>query len=247
MVGKTILITGGTRGIGFAVAKAYTKQGHQVILNYKSNEPAANKALEEIRQLSPSSIALKADITDKAQRSSLVEQSISRFGKIDVLVNNAGSLAKQGFLEMQEEEYDYILDCNLKATIFLSQAVAKEMIPNKKGCIINIASIGAYRSFSVMHYGVSKAGLLYATKDMARELGQYNIRVNSISPGTIITDLNRDFWTQNPQEYKKYIEKVPLHRTGLAEEIAGAALYLSSDQANYTSGTDIVIDGGYLC
>lgn len=247
MLGKSVLITGGTRGIGFAVAKAFAKQDYQVIMNFKSNELAAKNALEEIRQLSSSSIALQADITDKTHRQLLVEKSINQFGKIDVLVNNAGTLAGQSFLEMEEEEYDHILDCNLKSTIFLSQAVAKTMIPNKNGSIINIASIGAYRAFSLMHYGVSKAGLLYATKDMARELGRYNIKVNSISPGTVITDLNREFWTQNPREYKSYIEQVPLRRTGLAEDIAGAALYLSSEQANYTSGTDIVIDGGYLC
>lgn len=246
MKGKVILITGGTRGLGFSIAQLFAQNGAKVILNYNQDDLQANQALEEIKKYSPESIARPADIRRSSERQQLIQSTIRQFGYIDVLINNAGILGSLDFLEMTEAEYDEILECNLKSAIFLAQGVAKEMITQKSGSIVNIASIGGLRALGFLPYATSKAGLIHATKIMARDLAPYKIRVNSVSPGTVITDMNRAFWTNQPERLKDYEEKVPLKRVGLGHEIAAAVHYLCSDFAQYTNGADIVVDGGLI-
>lgn len=183
MKGKVILITGGTRGLGFSIAQLFAQNGAKVILNYNQDDLQANQALEEIKKCSPESIARPADIRRSSERQQLIQSTIRQFGHIDVLINNAGILGSLDFLEMTEAEYDEILECNLKSAIFLAQGVAKEMITQKSGSIVNIASIGGLRALGFLPYATSKAGLIHATKIMARDLAPYKIRVNSVSPG----------------------------------------------------------------
>lgn len=246
MKDKVALITGGSRGIGLAIAKAFAKQGYKVAINYRSDQQQAQKALEELQSLSDDVVVIKADVSDKADRERLLNETLQNFNRIDVLINNAAVASRYGFLKTTEEEFDRIYNCNLKAPIFLSKIVAEQMIKQGDGgSIINISSVAGHIPMGI-NYGGSKAALLMETKNMAAKLGPYNIRVNSISPASTKTDLNRRAWQDNPELWKSHTDNVALQRGADPSEIAGAAIYLASEQASYTTGTDILVDGGWL-
>ena len=214
MNNKVILITGGNRGIGLAIAKSFVQLGAKVAINYRSDEKQAEKALQELNANSQQAIAIKADISNTDERERLVHEVLSHFNKIDVLVNNAGTTCRVEFLKTTEQEFDAILNANLKAPLFLAKTVASQMIKNNQpGVIINICSITAYKALeNCIHYAISKAGLLRATKNMARELAPYNIRVNSISPGFIQTDINRHQWQDDPDVWANRTKPIPMQR-----------------------------------
>lgn len=242
MKDKVALITGGSRGIGLGIAKGFIEQGAKLAINYRHDEAQAQKALE---QFGGQAIAIRGDISHQEERESLVEQVIAKFGKIDVLVNNAGIIARHGFLKGTEEEFNKIIRVNLTAPIFLAQAVAKQMIKQGHGgSIINISSISAHLASHTCSYGVAKAGLIQATKAMAYKLAQYNIRVNSISPGFFMTDLNSRVWRDDPAAMERYEKNIPLKRAAKTSEMVGTAVYLASELSSYTTGTDILVDGG---
>ncbi len=190
--GKTVLVTGGSRGIGRACVLAFAKSGAQVAINYNRSEEEALKVLENSRTFSNSQL-FKADTSNMAQVNAMVAGVVKYFGKIDILVNNAGVLRRTPFLEITESEWDYVLDVNLKGYFLVAQAVAKQMVgQNTGGSIVNISSNNQERAAMLLtHYNVSKAGVAMLTKTMANELAQYKIRVNNVAPGLTETDINR--------------------------------------------------------
>lgn len=245
MAQKVCLITGGTRGIGLGISQAFLNEGYRVVVNYRSNEEAARQALE---RLGPEKAEMiKADVRKKQDRIDLLDRTLKRCGRIDVLVNNAAVSTRLSFLKTTEEEYDRVYDTNLKAPIFLSQIVAKQMIKQGHGgAIINIASVAGHRPFGVI-YGDSKAALLMATKNMAAKCAPHNIRVNSITPGTHKTDLNRHHWENDPDFWKKHCEEeIPFGRAGLPLDLGRVAVFLASEEASYLCGADLLVDGGFL-
>jgi len=237
MKNKVVLVTGGSRGIGLAIAKAFAEQGCKVVINFRNDQQQAETALKELHTL---------DVSEKSERERLLKKTLAHFNKIDVLVNNAAISSRLGFLKTTEEEFDRIYGCNLKAPLFLGKIVAEQMIKQGHGgAIINISSAAGHIPMGI-NYGGSKAAMLMETKNMAAKLAPYNIRVNSISPGTTKTDLNRHNWEANPERWESHIKNIAMQRGADPSEIAGAAIYLASEQASYTTGTDILVDGGWL-
>ncbi len=247
MKNKTIIVTGATKGMGFASAKGLLELGANVIMIYRSDAETAAKVAEDLKPYSDQMLLLQADITNADDRERIINESLTKFNRIDVLVNNAGVPARCGFLQANEEEFDAIIDINLKAPIFLAKLVAEQMIEQGSGgSIINFSSVCGHRAMGGVSYDAAKAGIIRATQTMANTLGKYNIRANSISPGTHKTEMNREQWENETPLYKNMIAVTALKRAGEAEEIVGTVVYLASDQSSYTTGTDIIVDGGYL-
>ncbi len=247
MKNKIVIITGATKGMGLATAKHLLNKGAKVTMVYSSDADRANKVAAELSSSSDNILLLQADITDRNNRQRIVDETIKRFDGIDVLVNNAGVAAKKGFMKTTEEDYDRVLDVNLKAPIFLAQLVSKYMIEQKRGgSIINFSSVCGHRGAGVVAYDAAKAGIIRATQSMANTLGVYNIRVNSISPGTHKTEMNREHWENNTEILQKMTSCSALKRPAEASEIAGTVEYLASDMSSFTTGTDILVDGGFL-
>ncbi|MDF1677314.1 MAG: SDR family NAD(P)-dependent oxidoreductase [Legionellaceae bacterium] len=244
---KVVIITGGTRGIGFAIAKAFLEKGDKVIINFRSNKEQADKALNELKMISKDVMLVQGNITLESDREKIISKTVERFNAINILINNAGIVGKNSFLKETEDEFNRVITNNLTGPIFLAQSIAKRMISNAfTGVIVNICSIAAYSpSTGSASYCSAKAGLLAATKNMALKLGPYGIRVNSISPGGIETDMSRHVWN-DPERGPVLAETLPLKRSGQPEEIVGAVMYLCSNKASYTTGADIIIDGGWM-
>ena len=245
MNNKVVIITGGTRGIGLGIAREFLMADYNVIINYHTNETAAKLALSELKTNKVQ--AIKADISTEDGRSSLLKQTLDIFGKVDTLVNNAAVASRLSFLKTNEQEFDRVFNINLKAPIFMTKLVVEQMIKQKTGgSIINISSVAGHRPFGIV-YSDSKAALLMATKNMAAKCAKYAIRVNSITPGTTKTDLNRRLWQDNPDEWDEHIKNsIPLGKAAKTSDIGKAAVFLASDAAAQICGSDLVIDGGYL-
>lgn len=242
---KVVLITGATRGMGFAISKRALALGAKVVLVYRSDSVQAKKALDELSEHADQMHLIQADITLADDRARIVDEAIKQFGRIDVLVNNAGIPTTHGFLKEEEPEFDRVLDVNLKAPIFLAKIVAAVMIEQGEGgSIVNIASTAGHRGGAAVSYAAAKSGLIRATESMASTLGAYNIRVNSVSPGMHRTDMNRYHWENKTDRFKKMVEARALKRMAEASEVAGAVMYLASDEASYTTGADILVHGG---
>ncbi|HYB03211.1 MAG TPA: SDR family oxidoreductase [Nitrososphaerales archaeon] len=242
--GKTVLVTGGSRGIGRACVLAFAKSGAQVAINYHRSEEEALKVLENSRTFSNSQI-FKADTSNMAQVNAMVADVVKYFGKIDILVNNAGVLRRTPFLEITESEWDYVLDVNLKGYFLVAQAVAKQMVEqNTGGSIVNISSNNQEKAAMLLtHYNVSKAGVAMLTKTMANELAQYKIRVNNIAPGLTETDINRKD-IANKEWREARMARIPLKTIAKPEDQTGAVLFLASDEAKLITGSTIWVDAG---
>jgi NAD(P)-dependent dehydrogenase (short-subunit alcohol dehydrogenase family) len=242
--GKTVLVTGGARGIGRACVLAFAKGGAGVAINYNRSEEEALKTLEEARAFSNSQI-FRADTSKFAQVSAMIADIVKYFGKIDILVNNAGVLRRTPFLEITENEWDWVLDINLKGYFLVAQAVAKQMLEqNTGGVIVNISSNNQERASALLtHYNVSKAGVAMLTKTMANELAAYRIRVNNVAPGLTETDINRkDIANKDWRDAR--MARIPLKEIGKPEDIAGAVLFLASDEARLVTGSTVWVDAG---
>lgn len=244
---KVIIITGATKGMGLASGRKLLALGAKVVMVYVSDIDNARIIEKELSEYVDDLLLLKADITQAQDRQRIVDETLKRFNQIDVLVNNAGVPAKSGFLKENEADFDRVLDVNLKAPIFLAQSVASQMITQGKGgSIVNFSSVCGHRAMGGISYDAAKAGIIRASQTMANTLGKYRIRVNSISPGTHKTEMNRQHWENETALHKSMIAVTALGRAAEAEEIAGTVVYLASDQSSYTTGTDIIVDGGYL-
>lgn len=243
LINKVSLVTGAGKGIGRSIALTLANEGSSVIIN-DINLDDANAVAKEIIDLGGKSLSIKADVSQSREIKKMVLESIKNFGRIDILVNNAGIQTIIPFLELSEEDWQRVIDVNLKGTFLCSQIVAKEMVKQGKGKIVNISSIHqSIPRFNKIHYDVSKAGIAMLTKDMALELSKYKINVNSVAPGAIITPMNKDIIESSVK--KAEIEsKIPWKIMGKPEEVAQAVLYLVSDESDYVTGSSINVDGG---
>ena len=240
--GKTALVTGGSRGIGRAVALGLASLGANVVVNYVRGADAAEEVVAKIKQFNGQAKAMQADGSDHGQAAKLVEDVVTEFGAIDVLINNAGITRDGLILRMSEEDWHKVINTNLSGAFNCTQAAAKKMIKQRKGSMVNISSVvGLIGNAGQSNYAAAKAGLIGLTKSVARELSARNVRVNALAPGFIMTDMTENL---NEDIKSSIIDRVPLGRLGTAEEIANAAIWLASDEASYITGQVLVADGG---
>lgn len=239
---KVALITGASRGMGKAIALLFGKEGARVIVNYKQSEEQANQVVEEIKKFGSEAIAIKADVSNENQVKNMVDQIVKQFGKIDILVNNAGIVFDIPFMEKTVEQWNQTLGTNLIGVFLCSKYCASYM--SEGGRIINISSTNGIYSMhpESVDYDASKAGVIAMTKGLAQEMASKRVLVNSIAPGWINTEMNKDL---PPDFIKGENERIWIHRFGEPEEIAKAALFLASDDSSYVNGTVLVVDGGY--
>ncbi|OFI07023.1 3-oxoacyl-[acyl-carrier-protein] reductase FabG [Clostridium acetireducens DSM 10703] len=242
--GKVAIITGASRGIGQAIAIEMAKEGANVIINYRKDEEGAKKTEKIIKENGGRGRIYKSNVAYYNEAKDMIEYVIKEFGKIDILVNNAG-VSKVGlFIDMTEEDWDSIININLKGAFNCCHNVVKYMIYEKKGCIINISSMwGQVGASCEVIYSASKGGINSFTKALAKELGPSNIRVNAIAPGVIDTDMNK--WLSK-EEKKDLIEDIPLMKFGQPKDIGKLSAFLCSDKAKYITGQVINVDGGIL-
>jgi len=243
--GKIAIVTGGRRGIGKAIALAMAEAGADIAVCDRVIEDGELKAAaEEIQRLGRRSLAVQADITKKADVDALVQRVMDDFGTIDILVNNAAMNIMAPLLELREEGWDRIIDTDLKGYYLCSQAVAKRMVEQKRGNIINMASTAAmYTATEMGAYCIAKAGVVMLTKVLAVELAKYNIRVNAIAPSMVKTKFSEPLW-RDPETLKEIEAGIPLGRVAEPGDIIGAALFLASDASSYITGHTIIVDGG---
>ncbi|HKL47427.1 MAG TPA: 3-oxoacyl-[acyl-carrier-protein] reductase [Candidatus Izemoplasmatales bacterium] len=241
---KTILITGASRGIGRAIALAYAELGANVVVNYIRSKAKADTIVKEIKDSGGSGFALQADVSIFSEAKKLVEQAIKQFGKIDVLINNSGIKKDQLMLRMSEDDFDRVIQVNLKGTWNMCRQVTRHFLKNRSGSIINISSVvGLIGNPGQVNYVASKAGVIGMTKSLSKEFGSRNIRVNAIAPGFIQTDMT----DQIPDGAKEaYLKQIPLKRLGEPKDIADLCTFLSSDKASYITGQVISVNGGMV-
>ena len=239
---KTIIVTGGSRGIGAGIVKLLAEENNNIVLNYNKSEENAKKIQKECTDLGKNVEIFKPDVTKREEVRRLVEFTIQKYKKIDVLINNAGISQSKLFTEVTDEEWRYVIDNNLTSVFYMSQEVVPHMIQQQSGCIINISSIwGMVGSSCESVYSVSKAGVDGLTKALAKELGPSHIRVNSIAPGLIDTQMNQDLSKEVLEEIK---EETPLGKIGMPEDIAKCVKWLIEDE--FTTGQIISINGGWV-
>ena len=244
---KVAIVTGASRGIGSAIAIRLAEEGARVVVNYSSSEAAAQGVVARIEAAGGEAWAYRADVGSKEQVDAMVAAVVERYGRIDVLVNNAGICPFSDFLDIDEGLWDRVQDTNLKGTFLCSQAVARVMVEKRiPGRIIAISSISAVGGGGQQaHYCPTKAGQDLLMKSMAIQLGPYGITCNSVAPGTIETDINREDLA-NPAKREYMVNRIPLRRLGRPEDIAGPVAFLASDDAAYITGAFLVVDGGFL-
>ena len=237
---KVILITGASRGIGNNIARKLA-QKNIVIANYNKSRSEAEKLKDNLNKENIDIDIIKADVSNRIEVKEMTAHIIEKYGKIDVLINNAGISQYKLFTDITDEEWDSIMNINLKSNFIVTQEVVKNMIANKKGLIINISSIwGVTGAAMEVAYSTSKAGIIGLTKSLAKELGPSNIRINAIAPGIIDTSMNDNF---SKQEINNIKDEIPLERIGKPEEITKCIEWLLED--NYTTGQVISINGGW--
>jgi 3-oxoacyl-[acyl-carrier protein] reductase len=246
---KVSLITGASRGIGKAIALTFGKEGSNLVVNYSRSKDKAEEVVNEINKMGRKAIAVRANVANKDEVFSMVNKALNEFGKIDILVNNAGIVWRtNNILEASKEEWENVIGVNLLGTYYCVQAVAPHMIKQRYGKIINISSIAGIGTITggQVAYAPSKAAVIMLTKKLAYELGQYNINVNAIAPGIILTEILSV--GRSKEELDRLIEEKSklsaLKRVGKPEDVANLALFLASDESSFITGQVIVIDGG---
>ncbi len=238
---KVALVTGGSRGIGRACALELGKAGYDVVINYAGNAEAAAKTVEDIKALGVNAEAYKFDVSNKEEVDNAIAEIIEKYGRIDVLVNNAGITRDDLFIRMNEDKWTAVINTNLNSAYYVSKPVVKLMMKQRSGSIVSTTSVvGLYGNPGQANYSAAKAGLVGLTKSLAKELGVRGIRVNAVAPGFIATDMTKDLG--NTDEYMKMI---PLKRMGQAEDIAKAVKFLAVD-ADYVTGQVLQVDGGLI-
>ena len=239
---KVVIVTGGTRGIGKAIAMKFVQEGAKVVINYHNNEEAARKAAAEAASMGGEVTLIRGSVGNSKDSKQIIEEARKKYGRIDVLVNNAG-ITRDGFLMMMNEKnWDDVITTNLKGTYLCSKEVIRTMISQKGGKIINMTSLtGVVGQPGQTNYAASKGGIISFTKALAKEVARFGILVNAIAPGFIATDMIKGV----PQSVlNENIKAIPLQRTGTPDEVAGVALFLASDMSNYITGQIINVNGG---
>lgn len=241
--GKVALLTGGSRGLGRATALGFARAGADVAIASRKL-PDLETVAQEIREMGRKSLAVAAHVGKVDEIGNLVNTVQNEFGRIDILVNNAGTNPTMApAIDIEERAWDAIMNLNLKGLFFLSQAVARLMKDRGGGSIINVASVAGFRPGGLPVYSISKAGVIMATKVMAKEWGPFNIRVNAIAPGLLKTRFSEALWNR-PEVEAGAASMIPMKRLGVAEDIVGTMLYLASDASAYVTGAIVVADGG---
>ena len=238
---KVILVTGASRGIGREIAKTMAQEGNKVIVNYKNSEQQAIDLQKELKESGIDIDIFRADVSKREDVKSMIDFVIDKYGKIDVLVNNAGVDNEKMFIDITDDDWNYIMQNNLYSVFCCCQETIRYMLNQKSGCIINISSIyGTSGGSCDVHYSASKAGINGMTKALAKEFGLSNIRVNSIAPGAILTDMTSNVSEKDWEEVKK---EIPLNKIGKTIDIAKCVKWLVEDE--YTTGQVIEINGGW--
>ena len=241
---KVVLVTGGARGIGKAISLAFASEGAHVAFSDIELGNSADEALALIRAKGVKALALKSDVRDFAATQVVVDEVKKEFQRIDVLVNNAGITRDNLLMRMTEEDWDMVLDTNLKGTFNYCRAVAKHMISQRDGKIINISSVvGLIGNPGQVNYSASKAGIIGITKTLAKELASRNIQVNAVAPGFVETSMTEKL---TPQQRETLLTMIPMKRTAQPEEIAGVVIFLASPAARYITGQVLCVDGGLV-
>ncbi len=240
--GKVALVTGAGSGNGAGIATGFVKEGATVILGDLNLENAEAVA----KATGGKAVAMKLDVGEPDSVTSVFDGIIKRFGKIDVLVNNAGILDRAMLVDMSVEQWDRVMKVNAKGVFLCAQAAARSMIANGGGSIINITSMNIHIAYAnISNYGASKGAVSAFTKHIAVELAPYNVRVNDIAPGVILTNANKQRLSDH-EVYNNTIASIPIGRLGRPEDLVGAAVYLASDESSFSTGSTIVVDGGYI-
>lgn len=239
--GKVALITGGSRGIGEAIVMKYAEEGADIAFTYVSSKEKALAVVAAAELKGVRVKAYKSDASDYAQAESLVNEVVETFGKIDILINNAGITKDTLMLRMSEEQWDQVMHVNLKSVFNLTKHILKPMMKNRSGSIINMSSVvGVFGNAGQANYAASKAGIIGFTKSIAKEVGSRNIRCNAIAPGFIETDMTH---VLTDEQKKAYIDSIPLKRLGSGDDVANACVYLGGDMSTYVSGQVLSVCG----
>lgn len=242
--GKSVLVTGASRGIGREIALEMARQGANVAVNYSGSEAKANETVDEIKAMGRDAFAVQCDVSNPESVGAMVKETIDRFGKLDVLVNNAGVTKDNLLMRMKEEEWDDVININLKGVFLCTKAVTRQMMKQRQGRIINIASIvGVSGNPGQANYVAAKAGVIGFTKTAAKELASRNITVNAIAPGFITTDMTDKLSEEVKTEMLK---QIPLARFGEPKDIANLTIFLASDDSAYMTGQTLHVDGGMV-
>lgn len=242
--GQTAVVTGASRGIGKAIALELAKNGANIVVNYSGSEAKAEEVVAEVQALGVKAIKIQANIADEDAVKQLMKQTVKEFGSIDILVNNAGITKDNLLMRMKEDEFDQVIQTNLKGTFLCTKAVTRQMMKQKSGRIINVASIvGVSGNPGQANYVAAKAGVIGLTKTTAKELASRNILVNAVAPGFISTDMTDQL---SEEQRESLLQIVPLARLGKPEDVARVIRFLASEDASYITGQTIHIDGGMV-
>ncbi|OAB78273.1 3-oxoacyl-[acyl-carrier-protein] reductase [Cochleicola gelatinilyticus] len=242
--GKTAIITGGSRGIGKGIVEVFAKHGANVAFTYNSSSEAANALADELSETGIKAKAYKSDASNYEQSQDLASEVLKDFGSIDILINNAGITKDNLLMRISEEDFDKVIEVNLKSVFNMTKAVQRTMLKQRKGSIINMSSVvGVKGNAGQTNYAASKAGIIGFTKSVALELGSRDIRCNAIAPGFIETEMTGKLDEATVQSWR---EAIPLKRGGSPEDIANACVFLGSDLSSYITGQVMNVDGGML-
>lgn len=244
LTGKNALVTGSSRGIGREIALELARQGANVAVNYAGSEQKAEAVVQEIKALGVDAIKIQANVADEESVKAMIKEVIKTFGSLEILVNNAGITKDNLLMRMKAEEFDEVIETNLKGAFLCTKAVSRQMMKQRYGKIINIASIvGVSGNAGQANYVAAKAGMIGLTKSTAKELATRNILVNAVAPGFITTDMT-DVLTEEQRE--AIMATIPLEKLGEPEDIANVVAFLASDRAKYITGQTIHVDGGMV-
>jgi 3-oxoacyl-[acyl-carrier protein] reductase len=241
---KRVIITGGTKGLGKAIALAFAREGAWVCTNYHGDEQSASETKKKLQDLTDQSMVFKADVAIRADVEDMVSKVLTQWGHVDILVNNAGVIRDKMLMFMSEEDWDRVLSVNLKGVYLFSRALIKSMIGQKYGRIINMASPSAVTGRAGQsNYSASKGGVISFTKSLSKETARLGITVNAVCPGVIHTAMTE---TLDPETKKDLLNRIPMGRFGNPEDIAHAVLFLASERAGYITGQVLTVDGGMV-
>ncbi|WP_188205773.1 3-oxoacyl-[acyl-carrier-protein] reductase [Alkalibacillus aidingensis] len=242
--GKAALVTGASRGIGKAIALELAKQGANVVVNYAGSKDKAEAVVDEIKQLGQEAVAVQANVSSADEVKALIKETIDQFGSVDILVNNAGITRDNLLMRMKEEEFDDVIETNLKGVYNCIKGVTRQMMKQRAGKIINVASIvGVTGNPGQTNYVAAKAGVIGMTKSVAKELATRHINVNAVAPGFIATDMTDELSDEAKQQM---YDLIPLGRLGDPEDVAKVVRFLASSDADYLTGQTLHVDGGMV-
>jgi 3-oxoacyl-[acyl-carrier protein] reductase len=241
---KRVIITGGTKGLGKAIALAFARNGARVAVNYGSDEKSASNTEEELKSLTASVLLLKADVSSVSEVEKMIASVLNQWEHVDILINNAGIIRDKLLMFLNEDDWDQVLDVNLKGTYLCSRAIIKTMIARRFGRIINITSPSALTGRAGQtNYSASKGGIISFTKSLSKEMARLNITVNAVCPGVISTPMTENF---DQKTKDAFLNMIPMGRFGEPEDIAQAVLFLASEKAEYITGQVLTVDGGLI-